>query len=138
MAGGASALMQTEKDFDAPDASQLSSDEVSFVQVRAHSRSKVAPLEAPEMEFGGKKDQKSGGVMALMDMMVNDLKATTQEAKFAEKQAQKDYVELMKESQEKRAADQKAIVDQSGAKAELESSLAEAKENQQLTMAEPK
>merc|ERR1719387_1014399 len=70
--------------------------------------------------------------------MIGELKADAQAAKFEEKAAQEDYVELMKESQEKRAADLKAIGDQESAKAELESTLAESKENQQLTLAEAK
>merc|ERR1719326_96067 len=76
----------------------------------------------------------SGGVLALMDMMVGELKTTVTEMKMEEKYAQKEYVELMQESQEKRADDSKAIVDQTGAKAELESALTEARENQMLTM----
>jgi len=130
--GGASALVQTEAAFDAPEAS-----EVSFMQMRAKTR--VAPPVAPEMPGGApKKNEKSGGVLALMDMMVADLKATAQEARFTEKTAQKEYVELMKDSQEKRAQDSKSIVDQEAAKAEMESSLTEAKENQVLALEEQK
>merc|ERR1719265_2087982 len=131
--GGASALVQTEAAFDEPEASEM-----SFLQVRAKSR--VAPPEAPEAPPSGefKKNEKSGGVLALMDMMVADLKASAQEARFTEKQAQKEYVELMTDSKEKRAQDQKSIVDQEGAKAERESSLTEAKENQQLSLDEQK
>jgi len=128
IAGGASALVQTENEFD--DSS------TSFVQIRTHSHSKVAPPEAPESFSGGepKKNEKSGGVMALMDMMVNEVKTGITEMKMTEKYAQKDYVELMEESQQKRADDSKAIVDQTGTKAELEAALTEAKENQMLTM----
>jgi len=126
IAGGASSLVQTEAAFDGPDA--------SFVQIRSHS--KVAPPEAPETFSGGapKKNEKSGGVMALMDMITGELKTTVTEAKMTEKYAQKDYVELMQDAQEKRATDSKTIVDQTGMKAELESALTEAKENQMLTM----
>jgi len=128
--GGASALVQTEAAFDAPGAS-----DVSFVQVRARTR--VAPPEAPDVPGGApKKNEKSGGVLALMDMMIADLKATAQEARFTEKTAQKEYVELMEDSKEKRAQDQKTIVDQDGAKAEMESSLTEAKQNQVLSQEE--
>merc|ERR1719301_451791 len=129
--GGASSLVQTEAAFDAAEASEM-----SFVQLRSTSR--VAPPEAPESVPSGspKKNEKSGGVLALMDMMVADLKASAQEARFTEKQAQKEYVELMEDSKEKRAQDQKSIVDQEGAKAELESSLTEAKENQDLSLEE--
>jgi len=126
IAGGASALVQTEADFDDGSA--------SFVQISSHSN--VAPPEAPETFSGGapKKNEKSGGVMALMDMIVGELKTTVTEAKMAEKYAQKDYVELMQDAQEKRAADSKTIVDETGFKAELEGALTEAKENQMLTM----
>jgi len=130
-AGGASALVQTEASFDAPEAS-----EVSLIQVHMHNR--VAPPEAPESFSGGepKKNEKSGGVLALMDMMIADLKSAAQEAKFTEKTAQKEYVELMENSQEKRAQDQKTIVDQEGAKAQTEGALTEAKENQALALDE--
>jgi hypothetical protein len=127
IAGGASALVQAEASFDSND------DATSFVQIRTHSD--VAPPEAPETFSGDvKKNEKSGGVMALMDMMVGELKTTVTEMKMEEKYAQKEYVELMEESQQKRADDSKAIVTQTGAKAELEAALTEAKENQMLTM----
>merc|ERR1719324_737506 len=110
--GGASALVQTEADFDNGSA--------SFVQISSHS--KVAPPEAPETFSGGapKKNEKSGGVMALMNMIVGELKTTVTEAKMTEKYAQKDYVDLMNDAQEKRAADSKTMVDETGMKAELE------------------
>merc|ERR1719321_2262852 len=123
IAGGSSALMQSEAKFDAAD----------FIQIRQHLH--VAPPEAPETFGAYEKDtQKSGGVMALMDMMMNELKASAAEAGFAEKQAQKDYVELMADSQETRAQNGKSIVNEESAKAEGESSLTEAKESQALTL----
>jgi len=129
LAGGASALVQAETTFD--------DDSVSLIQIKSHSgsHSKVAPPEAPETFSGDvKKNEKSGGVLALMDMMIGEVKTTVTEMRMEEKYAQKEYVELMQESQEKRADDSKAIVDQTGAKAELEAALTEAKENQMLTM----
>jgi hypothetical protein len=127
IASGSSALVQQEAAFDG----------ASFVQVRLHRRDAtgVAPPEAPEtFDKTYKKSEKSGGVMALMDMIVNELKASLQEAKFAEKSAQKEYVELMQDSQEKRAQDSKSIVGANGAKAALEGTLSDAKENQMLTV----
>lgn len=130
---GKSALAGEEAAFDAPEASEFA--DASFLQVRA--RSGVEPPQAPDSPGGAyQKNEKSGGVMALMDTMTNDLKSSLQEAKFTEKSAQEDYVELMQESQEKRAADLKSIVDQEGAKAEMEGALSEAKENQALSMEE--
>merc|ERR1719161_3248283 len=67
VAAGTSALTQSEATFDSDD------DAVSLAQVRsirAHRGLRVAPPEAPELEFGGKKTQKSGGVMALMDTLL--------------------------------------------------------------------
>merc|ERR1719161_1263633 len=75
-----------------------------------------------------------GGIMALMDMMVNEMKASLQEAKFTEKQAQTDYVELMEDSKTTREQDGKSIVNENAAKAEAEGSLSEAKEGQALTL----
>merc|ERR1719281_534302 len=134
IAGGSSALLQSERAFDSPDATSF---DASFVQIRKVSllRSKVAPPEAPET-FGAyeKKGEKSGGIMALMDMMVNEMKASLNEAKFAEKQAQTDYVELMEDSKETREQNGKSIVNEESAKASLEGALSEAKEGQALTL----
>merc|ERR1719310_44484 len=129
IASGSSALMQSEQNFDAPDVDQ------SFVQVRRNYHSKVAPPEAPET-FGAyeKKSQKSGGVMALMDMIVNEMKASMAEGSFAEKQAQKEYVELMADSQAKREQDSKSLVDMGANKAKIEESIATSKEDQHTTM----
>jgi uncharacterized protein YoxC len=128
LAGGASALVQTEASFDQPEASELGA--VSLAQVSAKIRQEPPAL----AQYA--KSEKSGGVIALMDTMIGDLKAGAQEARFMEKQAQSEYVELMENSQTKRAQDQKTLVDQGGAKAELEGALTEAKENQALTMEE--
>lgn len=128
VAGGASALMQTEAHFDQPEASELGA--VSFAQVSAKIRQ-----EPPAFTQYG-KSAKSGGVIALMDTMIGDLKAGAQEARFMEKQAQSDYVGLMEDSKAKRAQDQKTLVNQGSAKAELEAAMTEAKENQALTMEE--
>jgi hypothetical protein len=125
IASGSSALVQQESDFDAE----------SFVQIRlrrAHV-TKVAPPEAPAAEFGG-KNKKSGGVLALMDMIMGELKMSAQESSMAEKYAQKEYVELMSDSKESRAQDLKSLTETESSKADVESSLTEAKENQMLTL----
>merc|ERR1719191_1320978 len=125
ISAGSSALMQSEANFDAPDDSDYQG--ASLLQ--------VAPPEAPQT-FGEykKSSQKSGGVVALMDMIVGELKSSNQEASMSEKYAQKEYVELMKDSQEQRAQFSKSIVEKTKAKAELEGQLTEAKENQALTL----
>jgi len=126
IASGSSALVQQEAAFDG---------DASFVQIRLRlSRAtKVAPPEAPELEFGG-KNKKSGGVLALMDMILGELKTSATEAKMEEKYAQKEYVELMEDSKESRAQDLKSLTEAESSKADIESSLTEAKENQMLTL----
>merc|ERR1719272_75354 len=66
IAGGSSALIQSEAEFDS-----------SFVQIRAHT--KVAPPEAPEAPGAFKKSEKSGGVLAFMDMIIGELKQSLTE-----------------------------------------------------------
>merc|ERR1719213_954849 len=110
--------MQSEANFDAPDDTDFQG--TSLLQ-RSFGEYK-------------KSSQKSGGVMALMDMIVGELKASNQEASMEEKYAQKEYVELMKDSQDQRAQLSKSIVEKTKAKAELEGQLTEAKQNQALTL----
>jgi len=62
-----------------------------FVQVARH----LQMPEAPETGSYEKKTEKSGGVMALMDMMVGDLKASLAQAEHEEKTAGTEYTELM-------------------------------------------
>lgn len=105
----------------------------NFVQIVAH----VALPEAPEtflQEPYEKKTQKSGGVMALMDMLTGELKSTLQAAQHDEKSAQAEYVELMTDSQTQRQQDSETITDKSAAKAQLEGSLVALKENKAMTL----
>merc|ERR1719316_410176 len=55
--------------------------------------------EAPET-FGAyeKKSEKSGGVMALMDMITKELESEMKDAEYDEKTAQTEYAELMADS----------------------------------------
>jgi len=128
IASGSSALVQQEAAFDSG---------AFFVQIRSlrsSTSSKVAPPEAPEAPGPFKKSEKSGGVMALMDMIMGELKASATESKMEEKYAQKDYVELMEDSKESRATDLKSLTEAESSKADLEGTLTEAKENQMLTL----
>merc|ERR1719161_1285138 len=108
----------------------------SFAQVSAHRISihRVAQPEAPET-FGAyeKKTEKSGGVMALMDMIVKEMESEMKEAEYEEKTAQKEYAELMAESQATRAQNTKSITDKEVSKANLEGKLTTAKESKSLS-----
>merc|ERR1719327_1091254 len=105
----------------------------TFVEVRAH----VAPPPPPE-SFGAyeKKTEKSGGVLALMDKIVGELESDMKDAGYAEKTAQKEYAELMSDSQAARAQDAKSIVDKEAAKATMEEKLMTAKKAYSVTKEE--
>merc|ERR1719321_1128706 len=89
-----------------------------FVQMHRHTRSHVVLPEAPE-SFAQyeKKTEKSGGVMALMDMLTGELTTSLKDAEYAEKDGQKGYSEIMSDAQATRASDTKSITDKASAKA---------------------
>jgi len=96
-----------------------------LVQVHEHvARSDVAPPPPPET-FGPytKKSEESGGVIAMIDLLVAELDKEMQEAKVDEKNAQEEYETLMADSAAKRAQDSKAVTQKKGEKADTEESL---------------
>merc|ERR1719240_1616577 len=102
----------------------------TFVQIRrSGSKSAVAPLPPPETFDGPlKKNEKSAGVIGMMDTIIKDMEADSKDAEYEEKTAQKDYAELMADSQASRAADSKALVSAQTTKAEVEAKLMTSKE----------
>jgi len=90
----------------------------TFIQLRNAG----APPPPPET-FGAysKKSSESGGVIAMIDMLSNDIKKEMAIAETEEKNSQADYEELMTDSQKKRAADSKSITTKEQAKAEADS-----------------
>jgi septal ring factor EnvC (AmiA/AmiB activator) len=98
--------------------------EVAFVQIRAHSASDVAPPPPPEAVGAyQKKGQESAGVLTLIDMLVADLDKEMQEMTVEEKDAQKEYEEMMADSAEKRTIDTKSIAEKESTKADTEANL---------------
>merc|ERR1719191_2365332 len=92
----------------------------TFAQVQLHrSSSDVAPPPPPET-FGSyeKKGEKSAGVIGLMDTIVKELEGDMKDGSYEEKTAQKDYGELMADSQATRAQDAKSLTDKEASKAE--------------------
>ena len=83
----------------------------------------VAPPPPPETWGAYKKSEESGGVLAMIDMLVADLEKEIQEVDFEEKENQKEYEQFISDSAEKRAQDAKSIQDKEGAKADLEAEL---------------
>merc|ERR1719456_360548 len=102
----------------------------SFAQIRMH----VAPPPAPEMPSGAvKKNAKSAGVIGMMDTIISDLGSDMKDMEYEEKTAQKDYAELMADSQETRAGDTKALTGKTTTKAEVEALLMTTKEIRSAT-----
>jgi len=101
----------------------------TFAQVSLHADSDVAPPPPPETFSGDveKKSEKSAGVMSLMDMITKEMESEMKDSEYEEKTAQKDYADLMADSQTSRAQDAKSIVDKQAAKATLEEKLMSAK-----------
>merc|ERR1719272_873968 len=96
-----------------------------------HVSSKDVDAPPPPPEAPGKfkkKGEESGGVMAMMDMMKADVEKETQESEFAEKDAQGEYEQMVKDAAAKRATDSKAIAQKESVKAEQETELVKTKD----------
>merc|ERR1719231_1514675 len=102
----------------------------TLAQIRMH----VAPPPAPEMPSGPvQKNAKSAGVIGMMDTIIKDLGNDMKDMEYEEKTAQKDYAELMAESQTTRAGDSKALTGKTSTKAEVENELMMTKEIRSAT-----
>jgi len=95
---------------------------------RMQIRNGVDPIELPDTPSGKHEKQESGGVIALMTEFQNDLKMEMTEAETSEKFNAKEYVRIMTEAQETRAADVKSLNDKKSVKATLDTKLVENKE----------
>merc|ERR1719183_45959 len=92
--------------------------ELAEVQVGA------TPPPPPEANLAYKKSgEESGGVIAMIDLLVADIDKENQIMEVEEKDGQKDYEGFMADASEKRATDSKAITDKTAAKAETETQL---------------
>merc|ERR1740121_843143 len=88
---------------------------ISFTQL-----SKDAPAPPPEVAAAyTAKASESGGVMAMMDLLVQDLDKEMTEAEAEEKNAKSAYESTMSESAEKRTQDSKSLTDKKEATKEL-------------------
>mmetsp|Transcript_16559 Transcript_16559/g.36617 ORF Transcript_16559/g.36617 Transcript_16559/m.36617 type:complete len:671 (-) Transcript_16559:238-2250(-) len=89
--------------------------------------SKAAVKDEPETPGDFKKSEKSSGVVAMMDLLIQDLTKEMQENDFQEKDAQKDYEKLMADAARKRSTDSKAITSKEAAAADAQADFEEAK-----------
>jgi chromosome segregation ATPase len=102
---------------------------LEFVQVSAHTNHGDAPPAAPEAPKAfKKKTEESGGVVAMIDLLVKDLDKEMQVAEVDEKNAQKQYEGMMSDAAAKRAEDSKSITEKTSMKAQLETELEESTE----------
>merc|ERR1719326_358379 len=93
-----------------------------LADVSEHSEAKPPPPpEAPGAYK--KKSEESGGVIAMIDLLVKDLDKEMTVAKAEEKDAQGDYEQFMNDSAEKRADDSKTLADKEGALADMQANL---------------
>merc|ERR1719158_153601 len=94
------------------------------VTVMAQIKEHGAPPPPPEAPGAyKKKTEESGGVIAMIDLLVKDLDKEMTVAKTEEKDSQADYEQMMKDSAAKRADDSKTLADKQGTLADLEASL---------------
>merc|ERR1719281_216851 len=111
-----------------------------YVQIRSHSHAAPPP---PPDTWGAyqKKDGKSNGVMALMDMLIKELDGDLTESEHTEKTSQKDYETLTADSQATRAQNVASITDKEAAKADMDTAVEETKaklDSQQASLADIK
>merc|ERR1711865_940177 len=97
----------------------------------------VAPPPPPAANLAyAKSGEESGGVIAMIDLLVADLDKEIQTMDLEEKDAQKDYEGFMADASDKRAQDSKSITDKESAKAETETELESNKDNKASTTIE--
>merc|ERR1711985_174869 len=83
-----------------------------------------------------KKNAASGGVMGMIQQIINDAKAMEAETIRSEEDAQKAYEDFVKETNASIEEKSKDIVNKSESKAKAEADLVEAKENKEAVMLE--
>merc|ERR1719265_60298 len=107
---------------------------ITFLGAKAQGPAPPPPPEAPGAYK--KKGEESGGVLAMMDMMKAEVEKESQEAEFAEKDAQGEYEKMVLDAAAKRAADSKSIAEKEAAKAGLEADLVKTEDTKKAKTAE--
>merc|ERR1719356_978791 len=95
----------------------------ALVQGSAHSQLDDKPSPPPEAPDYSKKSEESTGVIAMIDMLIQDLEKEVTEAETAEKDAQSEYEEISADAAAKRTADTSSISEKTSAKANSEAEL---------------
>jgi len=111
---------------------------MAFVQIKAHTQAKddADPGPAPEAPTYEKKSEESTGVIAMIDLLVQDLEKEMTEAGVDEKDAQKEYEEMSADAAAKRTADAASIAEKESMKASTEAALQKHTEDKTLATKE--
>merc|ERR1712151_87395 len=89
-----------------------------LAEVSAHDANKVAPPPPPEAPGAYKKKSgENSGVLAMIDLLVQDLDKEMAAAGAAEKDSQADYEQLMQDSAAKRTSDTALLTEKTSTKA---------------------
>merc|ERR1719482_1126179 len=110
----------------------IDSFDAALLQKGTQHRSRVEPVVLPDTPTTYEK-QESGGIIKIMSDMKTELSTDMTEAETEEKNAAKDYVRVMKDSQETRAQDTKSLNHKKETKATMEMKITDAKELHHLT-----
>merc|ERR1719181_2586595 len=116
-------------DLIATDAPQMIAGTTQAVFVQLAGAASAVPPPPPDT-WGAyqKKEGKSNGVLALMDMLLKELQDEITEATHEEETAQKDYEKLMADSQASRTEKAESITSKEAAKADTDVKTADTKE----------
>merc|ERR1719160_1990848 len=107
------------------------------MEVRSMQQGEAPPPPPPAAPSKPKKKgEEAGGVMAMMDAMKADVIKETQEAEFAEKDAQGEYEQMVKDAAAKRAGDKKTIEEKMSIQAEHEEELIKSEDAKKVEEAE--
>jgi len=93
-----------------------------FIQIEAHQNANRDAPQPPPETYGAysKKSEETGGVLAMIDLLVKDLDKEMTEAQTMEEDAQKEYEQMMSDAAAKRAGDTKALNEDKKTKADVE------------------
>merc|ERR1719375_675540 len=108
----------------------------SFVQVSAHMQREAPPPPPATFDAYNKKSGESGGVIAMMNVLLKDLMKENVEMKHDEKAAQEEYEKFMADSSDKRALDAKSVAEKEAARADTTAKLQKHKEDLKGTVGE--
>jgi hypothetical protein len=123
------------------EAAAVEEETPSFVQIKAHlqeeSEDDAAPPPPPAVaDAFKKKSGESSGVIAMMDVLMEELKKETLEMEHDEKDGQAEYEKFMADSSDKRAIDAKSIAEKEAGRADTTAKLQQHKEDKKGVIAE--